>query len=143
MSMRTLIVRSRGRLVIRAIAFEATDGGRDSCPTLRFIQEQVATWPSEMERLGAVLAEISENGLPVPHDDAKFKKLTNADGLCEFKSSQKGLRLFCFLDDGAIICAYGIPKEGQKTPQREIERGKRMMREYFEAKAAGNLTHAP
>jgi phage-related protein len=141
--MRTLVIRNRGRLLIRATAYEAAGGGRDSCPTLQFFAEQVNAWPSEMEKLGAVLADISENGVPVPHDGAKFKKLTDADGLYEFKSSQKGLRLICFWDDGVIICTHGFPKGSQKTPKREIERGQRMMREYFDAQTAGNLTHAP
>ena len=142
--MKTLVVRSRvkGRLVIRAIASEADDGGKDPCAVLKFMQEQLNAWPTEAVKLGALLADIAENGLPCPHDDTKFKKLASTDGLFEFRSSAQGLRVICFWDEQLIICTHGYVKEGQKAPKNELDRGQRLMREYFEAKKAGALTHA-
>jgi phage-related protein len=142
MPMRTLVIRNRGRLLIRAIAIEADGGGRDSCPVLKFIQEQINGWPTEMTRLGARLADISENGLPVPHDDTIFKKLGGTEGLFEFRSSPQGLRIICFWDENLIICTHGYVKKGQKAPKSELDRAQKMMRNYFESKAAGTLTHA-
>ncbi|MGP8198440.1 MAG: type II toxin-antitoxin system RelE/ParE family toxin [Limisphaerales bacterium] len=142
MPIRTLVIRNRGRQIIRAIATEAADGGKDPCPVLKFFQEQANSWPAEMTKLGARLAEISENGVPQPHDDTRFKKLGGTNELFEFKSSAQGLRLICFWDESLIICTHGYVKKGQKAPKSELERGERMRREYFESKAAGTLTHA-
>lgn len=139
--MKTLLVRNRGRLEIRAIATEAADvGGRDSCPTLQFVGEQARGWPSEWVKMAAVLDESSENGLRQPPDYDRFKKLKGTD-LYEFKSPQ-GLRLLCFWDGHLIICTHGYVKGKQKAPKTELERGQRMMRDYFEAKRTGTLTHA-
>ena len=138
--MKTLVIRNGARHVIRAIATEADDGGRDPCPTLKFFQEQARGWPTEMTKLGAVITDTSKNG--PPHDETKFKKLPGTDGLYEFKSPQ-GLRLLCFWDDGGlIICTNGYVKDKQKAPRAEIGRGQRMKRDYFEAKANGGLNHA-
>jgi len=138
--MKTLVIRVGDRHVIRAIATEADDGGRDPCPTLEFFKEQAIGWSSEMMKLGAVLSDTCEDG--TPHDPSKFKKLPGTGGLHEFKSPQ-GLRLICFRDDGGlIICTHGYVKDKQKAPKSELERGQRMMRDYFNAKTAGTLTHA-
>jgi phage-related protein len=138
--MKTLVIRKGGRHTIRAIATEAGDGGRDPCPTLKFFQEQAMGWPAEMAKLGAVLSETAENG--PPNDKTKFKNLHGTRGLYEFKSPQ-GLRLICFWDDGGlIICTHGYVKDKQKAPRSEIKRAQRMMRDYFDAKTNGTLTHA-
>jgi mRNA-degrading endonuclease RelE of RelBE toxin-antitoxin system len=133
--MKTLVIRDGDRLAIRAIAREAADGGRDRCPTLQFFQENMET----MAGLGALLSDTAENG--PRHGDGKFKKLSGTDELYEFKSND--LRLLCFWDDGSlIICTHGFIKRTQKAPKSEIERGEKMKREYFDAKANGTLIHA-
>jgi hypothetical protein len=142
MPIRTIIIRNRGRQIIRAIATESADGGIGPCPALKFIQQQATGWPEEMARFGARLAAISENGVPQPHDDSVFKKLKGTDGLFEFRSP-KGLRLICFWDDNLIVCTHGYVKDGQKAPKHELAHGQRMMREYIESKKARTLTHEP
>jgi len=139
--MRTLVIRSSARYTIRAIAVEAADGGRDPCPTLQFFEGHARGWPTEMAKLAALLTESCENG--PPHDENKFKNLKGTDGLYEFKTPQ-GLRLICFWDDaGLIICTHGYVKYKQKAPKAELSRGRRFMRDYFDAKSRGTLTHAP
>jgi phage-related protein len=137
--MKTLVIRNGPKHVIRAVATEAPDGGRDRCETLAFLQEHRVGWPEELEKLGAVLSETAESG--PPQNEKKFKKLPGTSGLYEFKSPQ-GLRLICFWDaGGVIICTHGYVKDGQKAPKRELDRGQRIMRDYFNAKKNGSLTH--
>jgi hypothetical protein len=137
--MKTLVIRRGSRHIIRAIANEADDGGRDRCETLAFFEEQSRTWLAEVLKLGAILTDTSENG--VPHDERKFKKLKGTDGLHEFKSPD-GLRLFCFWDDcGLIICTHGYVKDADKAPKHELRRADRIKREYFAAKKLGQLHH--
>jgi phage-related protein len=140
MIVRTLIVRSGGRHIIRAIAFPADDGGkRDKCPTLAFFQEQAESKPDELVKLGALLTETAKNG--PPKNDRKFKDLPGTDELYEFKTTG-GFRITCFWDDGGlIICTHGFVKGSQKTPKREITRAEQLKATYFIAKKNGTLTH--
>ena len=44
-------------------------------------------------------------------------------------------RVFCFFDNGRlVILLNGFQKKTQKTPKNEIEKAKRLMREYYENK---------
>jgi phage-related protein len=44
-------------------------------------------------------------------------------------------RVFCFFDKGKlVILLNGFQKKTQKTPKNEIEKAKRLMREYYENK---------
>ncbi len=40
------------------------------------------------------------------------------------------------------ILPFGLVKDGQKAPKRELERGERIMKEYFSARKNGELVHA-
>ncbi|MFB1010755.1 MAG: type II toxin-antitoxin system RelE/ParE family toxin [Thiopseudomonas sp.] len=45
------------------------------------------------------------------------------------------LRVFWFEDgDDVVICTHGIVKKSQKTPQRDIDKAKRIKRLYLESK---------
>lgn len=72
-------------------------------------------------------------------DKELFKPLK--DEIWEFRSlySKKKFRLYAFWDktdkqDTLIIATHGIIKKTQKTPKREIERAKKIRREYFNQK---------
>jgi phage-related protein len=44
-------------------------------------------------------------------------------------------RVFCFFDSGSlVILLNGFQKKTQKTPKKEIERAKKLMKEYYENK---------
>ncbi len=44
-------------------------------------------------------------------------------------------RVFCFFDSGRlVILLNGFQKKKQKTPKKEIEKAKRLMKEYYENK---------
>ena len=44
-------------------------------------------------------------------------------------------RIFCFLDKGRlVIILNGFQKKTQKTPKKEIEKAKKLMKEYYENK---------
>lgn len=44
-------------------------------------------------------------------------------------------RIFCCFDEGNLVILFnGFQKKTQKTPQKEIERAKRIKDEYFQAK---------
>ena len=45
-------------------------------------------------------------------------------------------RMFCCFDEGnLVILLSGFQKKTQKTPKNEIEKAKRLKREYFDGKA--------
>ena len=51
-------------------------------------------------------------------------------------------RIFCCFDDGnLIILMNGFQKKTQKTPKHEIEKAKRIMKEYFNLKGNKNEIH--
>ena len=66
-----------------------------------------------------------------------FKHLTGTDGLYEIRvrSGSNIYRIFCFFDDSnLVVIGHGFQKKTQKTPEREIERGEKIKREYYEEK---------
>jgi phage-related protein len=66
-----------------------------------------------------------------------FKHLEGTDGLYEIRvqSGSDIFRLFCFFDEkNLVVIGHGFQKKTQKTPEREIERGEKIKREYYEEK---------
>ena len=48
-------------------------------------------------------------------------------------------RVFCFFDKGKlVILLNGFTKKTQKTPQKEIDKAVRLMKEYYEEKNKRN-----
>jgi phage-related protein len=138
--MKTLVIRDGERLTIRAIAGAADDSGRDRCATLAFFQEHARLRQKEFDKLSALLTRVANEG--PPHDADKFKELNNEDGICEFKTSG-GLRLFCFWDEAAlIVTTHGYLKDKQRAPRRELDKARRLKRDYFAAKERGEINHA-
>ena len=59
------------------------------------------------------------------------------DGIYEIRIEYKSdiYRIFSFFDEGRlIILLHGIQKKTQKTPRKEIDRAKKLRREYYEKK---------
>ncbi len=70
-----------------------------------------------------------------------FKKITSVKGLFEIRVEFKSniYRIFCCLDKGNIIVLFnGFQKKTQKTPTKELEKAKKIMKEYFEHKNEEN-----
>lgn len=66
-----------------------------------------------------------------------LKAITGITGLYEIRVEESGniYRIFCCMDEGYLVILFnGFQKKTQKTPQREIERAKRIMNEYFAQK---------
>jgi phage-related protein len=64
-----------------------------------------------------------------------FKHLE--DGIYEIRIEYRSdiYRIFSFFDDGKlVILLHGIQKKTQKTPRKEIDRAKKLRREYYESK---------
>ena len=64
-----------------------------------------------------------------------FKHLD--DGIYEIRIEYKSdiYRIFSFFDEGRlIILLHGIQKKTQKTPGKELDRAKKLRREYYEKK---------
>ena len=66
-----------------------------------------------------------------------LKSITTIKGLYEIKIklSSNIWRIFCFLDKGKlVILLNGFQKKSQKTPNREIVKATRLMKEYYKEK---------
>jgi len=71
-----------------------------------------------------------------------FKHLAGTDGLYEIRvqSGSDIFRIFCFFEENnLVVIGHGFQKKTQKTPDREIERGEKIKREYYEEKKLNKL----
>ncbi len=76
----------------------------------------------------------------VQHIPEKFFKHLD-DGVYEMrvKVGSDIFRIFCFFDDGKLVILFnGFQKKSQKTPKNELEKAKRLRKEYYESKAPKN-----
>ncbi len=68
----------------------------------------------------------------------KFLRIiVGSGGLYEIRIEEGGniYRIFCCFDEGNLVVLFNaFQKKTQKTPTDEIERAKRIMREYFDKK---------
>lgn len=63
--------------------------------------------------------------------------MTGYDGLYEIRIEYQSniYPVFCCFDEGKLIVLFnGFQKKTLKTPMKEIEKAKRIMKEYFESK---------
>ncbi len=66
-----------------------------------------------------------------------LKHLTGTDGLYEARIQLASdiWRVFCFFDNGKlVILLNGFQKKTQKTPLSEINKAKKIMKEYYETR---------
>lgn len=71
---------------------------------------------------------------------AILKSMEDADGLFEIRVEVGSniFRIFCCFDEGALVILFnGFQKKTQKTPKSEIDRAKKLMKEYFKEKENG------
>jgi len=80
----------------------------------------------DQKKIFALLKYAGDNG--PPRNLEKFRKLEN--DIWEFKSFR--VRLLCFFDKKQlIILTHGFMKKSRKTPPAEIDKAKRLKKEYF------------
>lgn len=66
-----------------------------------------------------------------------FRIIEGSDGIYEIRAEYEGniFRILCCMDKGAIVVLFqGFHKKTQKTPKKEIELAKKLMKEYFNEK---------
>lgn len=66
-----------------------------------------------------------------------LRSIESVKGLYEIRVefSSNIFRIFCCFDEGSLIVLFnGFQKKTQKTPLNEIEKAKRLMKEYFDSK---------
>lgn len=66
-----------------------------------------------------------------------FKHLTGTNGLYEIRVEYKSniYIIFCCFDEGSIIVLLNVfQKKTQKTPKSELEKGLKLMEDYFKLK---------
>ena len=69
-----------------------------------------------------------------------LRNMEGTEGLYEIRVGVGSniFRIFCCFDDGALVILFnGFQKKTQKTPKKEIDRAKRLMKEYFNEKQNG------
>ncbi len=69
-----------------------------------------------------------------------LRSMENTDGLYEIRVEigSNIFRIFCCFDEGSLVILFnGFQKKTQKTPQLQLERAKRIMKEYFKEKENG------
>jgi len=69
-----------------------------------------------------------------------LKNIEEADGLYEIRIEVGSniFRIFCCFDEGSLVILFnGFQKKTQKTPRQQIERAKKIMKEYFNEKENG------
>ena len=63
-----------------------------------------------------------------------FEHIENTEGIYEIRIAYESniYRIFCFFDEGnLIILINAFQKKSQKTPKKEIEMAKNLMKQYF------------
>ena len=66
-----------------------------------------------------------------------FRQITSTNALYEIRVEYESniYRIFCCFDkENVIILFNGFQKKSQKTPQKELEKALRVMKEYFDLK---------
>lgn len=66
-----------------------------------------------------------------------FRSIKGVNGLFEIRIEEQGniYRIFCCFDEGELVILFnGFHKKTQKTPQDQIKKAERIMKEYFEEK---------
>lgn len=69
-----------------------------------------------------------------------LRSMENTDGLYEIRVEVGSniFRIFCCFDEGSLVILFnGFQKKTQKTPPLQLERARKIMKEYFKEKENG------
>ncbi len=108
---------------------------RGSCPLLDFLEDLDPSLKSLRNRMLGLLREyVTQHGPPRSKERCRHLN----DHIWEFKIGQ--LRaLWFYHQDRMIVCTHGFMKRTRKTPRREIQRAKRLRKQYLASVRSGNL----
>jgi len=102
---------------------------------MEFYQKQNAKAKGKIQYVFELIKQVER----VPE---KFlKHLAGTNGLYEIRIEYESniYRIFCCFDEGKLIVLFnGFEKKTQKTPNKELEKAKKLMKSYFEQKNKGN-----
>jgi hypothetical protein len=119
----------------RLMAVGTQENDKIHLPYLDFLQEAQCSEAREWPKLARIMDYTADAG--PPKDEEKSKLLR--EGIFEFRT-KGGLRLLWFYDEGrVVICVNGYIKQGQKTPNAEIDAAIQWKNKYFTAKRLGTL----
>jgi phage-related protein len=119
----------------RLIAVGTQEDEKIHLPYFDFQQEAMRRAANEWPKMVRILDYVADAG--PPKDAEKSKQLREA--IFEFRT-KGGLRLLWFYDAGnVVICVNGYIKQGQKTPNQQIDEAIQWRNKYSEAKQAGKL----
>jgi len=98
---------------------------------IKFYQKQNQKVKSKIQYVFELIKQVDR----VPE---KFlKHLSGTDGLYEIRIEIQSniYRIFCCFDDGKLVVLFnGFHKKTQKTPKKELEKAKRLMKAYQDSK---------
>jgi hypothetical protein len=119
----------------RLMAVGTQEDEKIHLPYLEFQREAISRAAREWPKLVRIIDYMADAG--PPRDEEKSKPLR--EGIFEFKT-KGGLRLLWFYDEGCVvICVNGYIKQGQKTPNAEIDAAIQWKNNYLIAKRSGTL----
>lgn len=99
-----------------------------------FIEFYVKQSPKVQQKIDYVLMLVKSVDI-IP--DRFLKHVSGTTGLYEIRIKQGYdiFRIFCSFDEGQkIIIFNAFQKKTRKTPKKEIQKGLKLMKEYFETK---------
>jgi hypothetical protein len=119
----------------RMIAIGTQEHDKIHLPYLDFQEQALRQASKEWPKLVRILDYFADAGPPKDSEKSKFLR----DEIFEFRT-KGGLRLLWFYDEGrVVICVNGYIKQGQKTPNAEIDAAIQWKNDYFTAKRTGRL----
>lgn len=119
----------------RLIAIGTQENEKIHLPYFEFQKQAAIQAAKEWPKLVRILDYVADAG--PPKDEEKSKLLR--EKIFEFRT-KGGLRLLWFYDEGnVVICVNGYIKQGQKTPNAEIDAAIQWKNDYLTAKRTGTL----
>jgi hypothetical protein len=110
----------------------AAIGIGDDSAVLTFLKEAVPDMQGSAAGMWALFDRYADDGRK-RLTTAVFHEANKQEEIWEFIKGR--LRLFCFLDEGAlVILTHGAVKKTQKADKSEVREAVHMKRAYFEAK---------
>lgn len=110
----------------------------DQCQLLDFLSELGANLQKDGDRVLALMKRVGRDGAPRNPDICHQieRKI--------YQFTQGRIRVLWFYDGGKIvICTHGFVKKTPRTPTREINQAKALMKNYFLAKEEGLIKIIP
>jgi phage-related protein len=102
---------------------------------IEFYQNQNAKIKGKIQYVFELIKQVDR----VPEKFLKY--LTGSNGFYEIRIDYQSniYRVFCCFDEGKLVVHFnGFQKKTQKTPKKEFDKAKKLMKSYFEHKDKRN-----